>query len=132
MTKKLAFLISGMGVLLFLMFGFIADNEYCGGFDQLCTSIGLILMIFIPTLVFSIVTYFIKDQVFYIWRNFSFFWIPITLVLIFLTPETTGNMLFDMDKQFVAMVLSGLYIIISLFLIIIMSIVTHLKSKKKL
>ena len=86
----------------------------------------------ISVLLMSITTFFISNTVFNVWKKFTYFCIPLFLILVLLTPETTGNMLFDMDKEFVSMVLSGLYIIISLLLIIIMSIVTHLKSQKKL
>jgi len=131
MTKKIIFCISITGLLLFLIVGFIADKEYCGSYDQLCNSTGLALIVFLPTFIFSATVYFMRDIIFRVWRNFTFFWLPITIIVVFMTPETTGNMLFNFDKQFVSIVLSGLYAILSVFLIVTMSIIAHYKPQKR-
>lgn len=82
-------------------------------------DIFLALFIFPVSLLFSLTTYFLKEQVFRAWVNFVKWWVPLQILLVLITPESSGGYFVSLiDKQFVAIILSGIFTILSLVIII--------------
>jgi hypothetical protein len=82
--------------------------------------IGFILFPFPFVLLFSFITYKMRDEVSHAWINFTKWWVPLQILLVLLTPESSGGyFVVILDKQFTAIILSGLFVIISLFIVLI-------------
>ncbi len=58
-----------------------------------------------------------RDEVYRAWLRFSYVWIPLSMLLIFLAPEYTSNRMFPVVKGTVAFFSSLLFVIISPILI---------------
>ena len=79
------------------------------------------LVLFFPILLFSIITYFLKEGVFKAWLKFAYWYFPIyILVILFLSDRGSGGYLMGpvFNSEFFALTLSGLFVIISLILVI--------------
>src|SRR3989344_2590081 len=131
MTKKTVFLTSLVGTLVAyvltdpLRFGFCRNiytfGESVGCLDELVPMFGLVIGLFAVTLlILSAVTYFLKEGVFRAWVRFAYWWIPVSLVFIYLAGGWSGggfgipNVL---DQEFVAIILAALFAIVSLLII---------------
>ncbi len=116
-TKKKILLVSLVGAVIV---GTRGSSLWCNQNDWGCRdqndNISILFLIFIPALFISLITYKMHDKVFYAWRNFAFFWIPFSIIMTAITPDTSG-FLQVIDKEFVAEILSALFVIISLILI---------------
>ncbi len=67
---------------------------------------------------FSIITYFTSDSVFQSWKCFLGWWIPLSTILVLLTPETTGSSFVPfVGRGHIAIFLTVAVIVISLILI---------------
>lgn len=122
-TKKNVFLSS----LVVLTLGYLAvyAPEFCystyeGGIPVICLEdIGFIFFYCaFSVLVISILTYKIRDEVFRAWVTFAKWGVPLQIVLALIFPISGGGYLISIDKQFVAIILSCLFTLISLLLII--------------
>jgi len=131
MTKKTVFLTSLVGTLVAyvltdpLRFGFCRNiytfGESVGCLDELVPMFGLVIGLFAVTLlILSAITYFLKEEVFRTWLRFAYWWIPVSIVLIYLAKDSSGggfgipNVL---DQEFVSLILASLFALISLLLI---------------
>ncbi len=109
-------LLSGLSFL----FGYISSTKECFlGYKQ-CESVAYDLIIFVPLFLTSIPFYFTKDLVFISWRKFLSWWIPLSILLIILSPHSPAD-LFPVYKKTVFWVMGGGLMVISLFLIILKS-----------
>jgi hypothetical protein len=91
------------------------------------------LILFLPIFLFSLVTYFIKEEVFKAWLKFTYWYFPVYILsILFLSGMGGGGgyMIGNVfDSNFFAISLSGLYIIISLILVVYKAV--SLKGSKK-
>lgn len=124
LTKKNVLLSS----LVVLALGYLAvyAPEFCystyeGGIPVICLEdIGFILFYCaFSVLVISILTYKIHDEVFRVWVSFVKWGVPLQIFLALIFPIGGGGYLISIDKQFVAIILSGLFVIISLLIVLI-------------
>lgn len=76
------------------------------------------LLPIIPLFLFSIITYKMRDEVYRAWTRFSYVWIPLSMVAIFLAPEYSADWMFPIEKGSVAFFSSLIFAVISLLLII--------------
>jgi hypothetical protein len=136
MTKLKVFLISlivlGVGLLLSSknVYKYCFSEGHCWRFWEIFNSVEPYFFILIPILLFSIVTYFIKEGVFKAWLKFTYFYIPIYVLAILLLSDNRGGGFGPIfDSEFFALTLSGLYLIISFILVIGNAI--SLKASKK-
>lgn len=123
MKKRTAFYISLGMVTIFFASGYVIPF-LCGQYDYTCQDKFEVLfpaiLIFLPTLLFSIITYKMREEVFRAWLHFAYWWIPISLVFIYLAGGWSGggfgipNVL---DQEFVSIIFSALFVIISLIII---------------
>ncbi len=78
----ISFILGGVS----LYFGYISSNNKCFLEYNRCESIAYIFIIFIP--LFLLTTFFClaKATVFDSWKKFIIYWIPISIILIALSP----------------------------------------------
>ena len=75
----------------------------------------------VAIIIISIFLIFVRQEVFRAWLRFAYVWMPLSLVVIYLSAGWTGggfgipNVL---DQETVAIIFSGLFVIISLLLVI--------------
>lgn len=75
----------------------------------------------------SLMLFFVRDEVFGAWRKFALVWIPLSIFSIAITPNTTA-ILQVVDKEVISIVCAGLFVVISLILVIFKTY--SLKGKK--
>ncbi len=100
-------------------------------------SIGRIIVSAIPSLIFlysisfllfSIWTYFLKEEIFKLWLKFTYIWVPISMVYAWIGKDMRGNFYNGfIHKQTMAISMAVLYFVISLIIIIY-----KIKKDKKL
>ncbi|MBI4088995.1 hypothetical protein HY415_02775 [Candidatus Kaiserbacteria bacterium] len=122
MTKTKVLIISAS----LLALSFIVDYLYKSHLFISRKLINLLLptlFIFsLPLVIFSLITYKMREEVFRAWLHFAYWWIPVSLIFIYLAGGWTGggfgipNVL---DQESVSIIFAGLFVIISLFIILI-------------
>jgi len=78
----------------------------------------------------SLVLLFLREEIFKTWKTFAIWWIPLSVLFIFSTPSSGGGSIGiggSIDREIVTWWFAGLFLIISLVLIIYKSI--KLKGK---
>jgi hypothetical protein len=130
-TKKIVFgaivigAIAGYVLASPLQFGLCQSTYTFGGrlecLDKIAPMFGEVIILFsMPLFLFSLITYFLREEVFRAWLHFAYGWIPLSIVLILLASGSSGggfgipNVL---DQEFVAIILAALFAIISLAVI---------------
>ena len=114
--SKKNILISSLILSVFgLVLGKISDQGSCGEFDP-CLWAAYPLLAFIPVLVFSLIIYFIKEEVFVLWKRVTSWWATITVILVMLSPTEHADLI-GFEKKSVLFILSIFYTLISLILI---------------
>ena len=80
----------------------------------------MVFYIFPFVFLFSLITYFLKEEIFKSWSKFTYFWVPLSMFLVLIIPSGGGNAAFPslIDNQLIAILMSGLFVIISLIMII--------------
>ena len=131
MTKKVVFWVS----FIFSLIGFIFSSDriytycyqdgHCWQLWDFINSIGFLFFFFISIFILSLITYFLKEQVFRTWLHFAYGWIPLSLLFVYIASQSSGGgfgipNVFDTES--VSMIFSVLFFIISLILIFIKSI----------
>lgn len=124
LTKKNVLLISGVVSVFLVSIDRIGTYQLCGGYPGSCVDTlfnsSMLLFVFPFVFLFSLITYFLPEAVFRAWARFTTWWIPLQIVLVFLTPESfPGAFISIIDRQVVAIILSGLFAIISLLIVLI-------------
>ncbi|MBP6929447.1 MAG: hypothetical protein KBB77_00765 [Candidatus Moranbacteria bacterium] len=120
MTKKSVLFVSGTVTIILIIldrlgtFRLCGANEYGSCMDVLYSAIIFFLPI-IPLFLFSLITYKMSEEVFQDWWRLARIFIPLAMFLILITPAYTHNWMFPVVKGTVAVALSGLFVIISLF-----------------
>ena len=125
-NKRIVLLVSLLGTILFILLaviqtnGFCYQNTFCNSLWSTINLIGNLLIFFIPTLFFSLITYFLKEEIFRIWVKFSYVLVSLSMFLVLIIPSGGGNGAFPslIDPQMVAILMSSLFVIISLILVI--------------
>jgi len=122
MSKKITLIVSLTGFLFFIAFLFAKELGFCAFVNSSCTDtfdpIAENLSIFISLFFLSIITYKMRDEVYHAWLRFSYVWIPLSMILIFLAPEYTSDWMYPVVKGTVAFFSSLFYAIISLIIIV--------------
>lgn len=129
MNKKKIFFISLLGSIIFFISVFVPievpikvcyQGGFCGNVSEVLT---IYFLLFVPMFIFSIITFKLKELTFILWRNFSIWAIPISLIVIsFLPTNTHGLDFIPVTKGTVIFLLTILYSIISLALVIYKSL----------
>ncbi len=116
-TKKIFLLSSLLGGIIAATRG---TTLWCNINNWTCRdqndNISILFLVFVPTFVISLITYKLPNEIFNLWSKFTIIWIPLSVFIIAITPNTSG-ILQVIDKEYVALVLSILFVIISLVII---------------
>jgi hypothetical protein len=139
MTKKKVLLISliGSGAVLSLssesVYEYCFSKGHCWGFFEVFDFVRPFLFILLPIFLFSVATYFLKEGVFKTWMKFTYWYLPIYVLVILLLSGMGGGggyIVGDIfSSEFFALSLSVIYIIISLILVI--DAVVRFRGSKK-
>lgn len=121
-TKKKVLVFGFLLFLINMVAKFSVDLGICPYYASECFDKSDLIIsytyIFIPFFVFSLITFKLKESTFSAWRNFSFFAIILSLVLIsFLPTRTHGLDFVPVTKGTVIFGLTILYSIVSLILV---------------
>lgn len=80
------------------------------------------LVAFLPTLalfLFSLITYWMREEVYRAWFKFVRWSIPLSMFLIFITPEYAGGLINPFQKGGVAFMLTITFSLVSILIILI-------------
>ncbi len=107
-------------------------NGQLGCLDDSSDSIGYPLFIFsLFTASVSLFIIFVKEKVFYFWAKFSIFWISLSLLLLALIDDRGGALgpnLYDISRSTAAFFMGGLFVVISLGIIVWKTIALRKKN----
>lgn len=122
MTKKNVLILSAVLVALFIVFGFQKNIGLCGKEYNSCwTFFDLLWSPFslgVPLFLLSILTYRMHEEIFFTWLRLAYWWIPLSVLIIFTTPTTDHSWAIGgPSRDSVTWFLSGLFFVISLILI---------------
>jgi len=124
-AKKIIFWGSLVIIVIFFSLFFLGP-ERMYPYHEITSVLGPSFLILCVVFPFSLVTYFLRDEVFQIWMRFSRWWIPMTIFLTIITPS--GNGLYaGVGGEITAMFLGGIYTFVSAFLIIVKSVAVYRK-----
>lgn len=112
---------------LFLLAYFSIDIGICLDYPNSCNKnselVAVYTMLFISMFLFSLLTFKLKQETYNAWRNFSFFYLLVFLILLsFIPMRTHGLDYLPITKGLVSFLLSIIYSIVSLFIVIYHSI----------
>lgn len=128
LTKKTVILFSFFTTVILLVT--MEEVGFCrlafGWIDGRCLipvndTLELIPLLFsITILPFSLITYRMKEDVFKAWIKFAVWWIPMTIILVLISPDGGGSMFVagPSMQQISLAVLVGLFVVISFIKII--------------
>lgn len=124
--KKRAILLIGLfGVIVFLASVFNRELGICGAKDWGCWDMleypWMLGTFFIPLFVFSLVTYFMQEQIFQSWRKTTFIFFGIFLILFLISPRHPDSMSPIPSKEVVVWYVVGLYSLFSTSLLAVKS-----------
>lgn len=108
MSKKI--ILIGSGVLA--VGSMIVDFGFYKNFPDIFSY----AMLFVPIFIFSIITYFLNEQIFLAWRKFTLWWFLISFVLILIVPSEDN--FFGNIKEITALFSVGGYTLFSTILIL--------------
>ena len=125
MKKILAFA-STSGAILLLLWDHIGNVHLCtsnGVVNYDCLSFlsqtEIVLLPILPLAILSVITYFLREEIFKTWFFFAKIWVPLSIFLTLITPETTGSSFIPFyGRPHLALSMSVLFLVISLILII--------------
>ena len=68
--------------------------------------------------ILSLITYWMREEVYRAWFKFARWWIPLSMVLILISPEYSHDWMYRIEKGTVAFATSLIFVIVSLIIII--------------
>lgn len=128
--KIIVFSLSLIGIFIAIMIDYFYRNS-----NLTRTTYKLIaeplFYISISLFITSFFIMFIKDQIFHSWIKFTYYWIPISMFLVLIIPGGGGRGSFPslIDAESISIIMSGLYLIISLIIVIIGSVKNYYFKK---
>jgi hypothetical protein len=121
LSKKYTFLIGSFGLVVFCLSLFAEKFGLCSlvatqcsdFFDPIAETTTPILFLFL----FSVITYQMREEVYQAWSRFARWWMPLSIALIFLSPEYSSDWILPIEKGSVALTTSILFVCISIIVI---------------
>jgi hypothetical protein len=131
-NKKVVLIGSGIMALLFFLAIYYPNFLCQEPNDVSCSSFyeyfWMYTVLFVPVFIFSFITYFLQEKTFLVWRKFTFWWIVVIFLIVFILPGYSRNSLIVNSKETFVWFSIGAYIFFSSVLIIYKSI--KLRGKK--
>lgn len=92
---------------------------YRGFLESLDEEFGVLLMLFAGiSLLFLIILFFMREEVFRVWYKFSIVFLPIAPVLIMLSSPHSGGFIFPSDREITTAFLPVFFIVASIVIIL--------------
>ncbi|MBI5645126.1 hypothetical protein HY970_03440 [Candidatus Kaiserbacteria bacterium] len=79
----------------------------------------LVLIPFIALFLVSIFVHWIRQDMYESWFRFARWWVPLSMIAIFLAPEYDKDFLFPIEKGTVSLFLSVVFLIVSTLIILV-------------
>jgi hypothetical protein len=80
----------------------------------------------------SIFYFFLKDEIFKPWIKFTYWWLPLSIILTLITPGGSGSFFVNIwDKEMTVIFMSAIYVVVSTIMLIINIIRFYLLNKNK-
>ncbi len=124
LTKRTTLLIgiATLGVFLVSVF-FVGVEKLCGGEQHTrCTQslddLLILLLLFLPVLIFSLVTFRMRDVVYESWFRFVRFAVPLSIFMVAITPTYSSDWLFPIEKGSVALATMTFFTLVSIVIIV--------------
>ncbi len=116
--------VSGLITVLLLVSNWTGTFRLCGGteYGQCMDVLYSIIVNFIPFLAvfsLSLITYKMRDEVYRTWFKFARWYVPLSMLLILITPEYGGELFNPIQKGSVAFLLTALFFVVSLLIVAI-------------
>src|SRR3989344_7961119 len=123
MNKRTLLIGSGVVTIVLFVLNWIGTFKLCGGQEYggcIDLAYGTIINFLpvIPLFLFSLVTYRMRDEVYRTWSRFAYVWIPLSMVLILLSPEYGSDWMYPIEKSTVAFVSLIIFTFASLSIIV--------------
>ncbi len=129
LTKKDILVSSLISTVIFLVIFFnipysilCTKNNHLGYCGDIFKFFKILFLIAPPILLFSIINLTLPETIFIAWRKFTTKFSIVYILIILITPWYVGDEFFNIGKSVLAISLSVIYSIISIFLIIYKSI----------
>ena len=119
MTKTKTLIISASALALSFFVDYLYKKNWISG-DVTELILPTLFFFALPLLILSLITYKMRDEVYRAWLRFAYWWIPVSLVFIYLAGGWSGggfgipNVL---DQESVSIIFASLFVLISLLLI---------------
>lgn len=122
LKKNNLVILTGSLSILLLILDFLGTDRVCGGrqYTSCMQSWHAFFTVAFPLLVlfiFSLITYWMRDEIYRAWFKFARIWIPLSMLAIFLAPEYSNDWMFPIEKGTVALATSLIFVVVSLIII---------------
>lgn len=126
LTKKTALVSSFLLTICLIFWDYIGNYKLCdllteqghaGDCPFMLANIEYLLMPILFFLPLAFITYFMREEIYKAWFRFARWWIPLSIALIFLSPEYSSDWILPIEKGSVALTTSILFVCISIIVI---------------
>ncbi|MDO8492742.1 MAG: hypothetical protein Q7S34_03830 [bacterium] len=119
--RKILLTVSGVWAGLAVAMGTLEPFRLCGDSWRKCMDLNysadLMFLPIIPLFLFALITYKMRDEAYHAWLRFSYAWVPLSMLLIFIAPDYSHDWLYPIDKGSIAFVMSAIFCVVSLVII---------------
>lgn len=123
LTKKYLFVLVSTLAVLLIATDYIGTDRLCGGseFTRCMQKLHTFFTTFIPVIplfFFSAITFRMRDEIYQAWFRFARWAIPLSMFLILVAPEYSHDRMYPIEKGFIALLSSVIFIIVSAAIIL--------------
>lgn len=121
-SKRIVFGLSFIALVLFVVFLSLSIQGKCL-MEYFCDrphddSFAFLFFPFVPLFIFSLITYFLREEVYRAWWQFARVATPVSMLLIALAPSYSHDWMFPIEKGSVAVFTSLIFSVISIVVIV--------------
>lgn len=121
-SKQTLLVISGVGTLSFLLLSYAKEVSICPAYDFsncsfITNSAAQVIFPLVLLFLFGLFTCSLRNQIYEAWFRFARWWVPLSMIAIFLAPEYSNDWVLPIEKGGVALVFCGTFVLISTLII---------------
>lgn len=122
MNKNYLLALGLIGTIVFLVsifsveMGVCPQDNYSACLD-ISNQITETALPLVALFVFSLITYRLPDAVYKAWMKFAVVWVPLSILVVVLSPEYSTDFLYGIDKGGAAFLTSVIFVVISVVII---------------
>ena len=121
--KKYLLFFSALTSIVLVFLDFLGTDKICGGrqYTMCMQSVHSYFIVLQPVfflLIFSLITYWMREDEYRAWFKFARWWIPLSMILILISPEYSHDWMYRIEKGTVAFATSLLFVVISIIIVI--------------